>query len=454
MASKVRHNFKESALALLRGDWCNRVARRVSYWMGENGVDVVMPDTPSGNDPIKVRLNVTTAAQLLSGEMLSKGLLGRTNGVPFYLKPLLNVQATAIASLNVYLPTLTFTHGGTEYTVETGSGTGFVTLLSANTGWYRINGITTGDVYLVDDSTSSANRMKFATAKPTDTSKAYIHIGKVTFDSGTAKAEQYEHPMRGGVEFGGGGGGGGEGMVVPLAMRAVINSGQTAISQLEVYVPSLSMAFGHTDYTIETGTASGQLSAIGDGWYKINGITSGNVYLVDDSSTATSGVVTFKAKFSTSIPAANKLCHQVAAVSFNATAKVANIVQYPTVMGAVCGSCDMERISGANTNLHVWRSSTGGDNYPSGSVRGRDTQTWERDVTGTWKGDWADSTQTPSEVDTKPNGVRIQFVDRIERFDTEDVLYLRYAYFDKNGCLYKIDAEAEKCFMVRNVNFS
>lgn len=133
MASKVKHNFKESALALLRGDWCNRVGRRVSYWMGINGVDVTMPETPSENDPIKVGLNVPNAAKILAGEMLSKNLLGMgTGGTPPLTMNAAFDDSGTYTGLQVFLPSLTIGLFGAQWTI-----TG-VTAIAEASGWYNL----------------------------------------------------------------------------------------------------------------------------------------------------------------------------------------------------------------------------------------------------------------------------------------------------------------------------
>ena len=197
MASKVKHNFKESALALLRGDWCNRVARRVSYWMGCNGVDVSMPDMPSGNDPIKVGLNVPTAAKILAGEMLSKNLLGRTPTLPLTLKAILNSDNSAVNELRVYLPDTTVGFGRTDYPLRIGSNTGYLTAVTGDAGWYTINGITTGTIWLVDDSIEQTvngvvvrtPRAKFATAALGTANRLNTLVGQVSATGGVVQTE-------------------------------------------------------------------------------------------------------------------------------------------------------------------------------------------------------------------------------------------------------------------------
>lgn len=203
MASKVKHNFKESALALLRGDWCNRVARRVSYWMGINGIDVTMPETPSENNPIKVGLNVQNAARILAGEMLSKNLLGRTVVAPLSVRAVVKENDTGIDHLEVYLPSLTVHFGGTAYAVQTGTETGLVQAVEGD--WYKISGITTGTLYLVDASTTAGHsktyKAKFATAA-LSTLNALSHFTATVSWDGTAKVasvEQYAQVMGGEV---------------------------------------------------------------------------------------------------------------------------------------------------------------------------------------------------------------------------------------------------------------
>lgn len=178
MASKVRHNFKESALALLRGDWCNRVARRVSYWMGCNGVDVTMPDTPSGNDPIKVGLNVPTAAKILAGEMLSKNLLGLggNSSPPFTLSPQFD-ENNHYTGLSVFLPSLTVGLMGIKWTV-----TG-VTAITDSNGWYSLpSTVKSGTIGLklevVESGTTKTYRATFVASVPSNA--LFYKVGTVT----------------------------------------------------------------------------------------------------------------------------------------------------------------------------------------------------------------------------------------------------------------------------------
>jgi len=57
MASAIHHNFKDRALALLRGAWANRVARFCSYWCGQDGITVTIPENPSGSTPVRVGID-------------------------------------------------------------------------------------------------------------------------------------------------------------------------------------------------------------------------------------------------------------------------------------------------------------------------------------------------------------------------------------------------------------
>lgn len=301
-------------MALLRGDWCNRVARRVSYWMGENGIDVVMPDTPSGNNPIKVGMNVPTAAKILAGEMLSKNLLGTQE------------------------------------------------------------------------------------------------------------------------------------MRSPLKVKAVLNSKNTAVDHLEVYLPSLTVHFGNTAYKVQTGTETGLVQAVGDGWYKIFGITTGTLYLVDASTTSGNNK-TYKAKFATAaLTTLNALSHFTATVSWDATAKTAKVEQYAQVMGGDVRNSKPEHADQYNENLPV---NDGGSSTPHASYP-LDRTEWKRGETnkvyniGTEiEPNWV-TVQPPEKV-----GVKLQVVSRVQRVANRDIFFWRWAYFDKNGMLIKLGKE-EGCFFERN----
>lgn len=99
-----------------------------------------------------------------------------------------------------------------------------------------------------------------------------------------------------------------------------------------------------------------------------------------------------------------------------------------------------EHVTGANDNLK--KGTTAGDAIPSGATYARDTQSWTRDSTGTLN-------SSGGQTSAAYNGVNFLVVSRIERMAGTglDVLYLRTATFDKNGCLYNVSEESTKCFI-------
>ena len=74
MASALKHNFKDAAVALIRGAWANRVARFCSYLIGEDGIDVTLVENPEPNAPNRIRLNARTAAPRIYNAMLDLGI--------------------------------------------------------------------------------------------------------------------------------------------------------------------------------------------------------------------------------------------------------------------------------------------------------------------------------------------------------------------------------------------
>lgn len=71
-----------------------------------------------------------------------------------------------------------------------------------------------------------------------------------------------------------------------------------------------------------------------------------------------------------------------------------------------------------------------------------DTTEWQRGVsvmqTREDDGAWVDYTENG---ETFLTGIRMQVVSRVVRAYDTDYFFWRWAYFDKNGCLYKLSAE-------------
>lgn len=90
-----------------------------------------------------------------------------------------------------------------------------------------------------------------------------------------------------------------------------------------------------------------------------------------------------------------------------------------------------------NSGLKVTHTAYGSDTPWTTGEYPRDPYGWERDkATSGWQ--------------TGFSGVRLLCVTRIERNDDEDCFYTRFIYFDKNGCLMKIDPENTYVFREKN----
>lgn len=227
-----------------------------------------------------------------------------------------------------------------------------------------------------------------------------------------------------------------EGSTPPTMFKvaATLNSAGTAIASLQVYLPALSIRIGSTIYAIQQGTTTGYVNNGADGWYTIAGITSGTIYLVDCSTTASGGGTEYKAKFATTA-ITDKMCKAIASVAFSGdVATITQSVQGAMSLNGASGD-ETERVTGWNENL---KASSGGQSaVPSGD--GFDQTTWERGKTIQQKsngsGGWVDC--TPATL----TGIKLLVVSRIHRISGVNYHYYRWAYFDKNGMLVKLGPE-------------
>ena len=74
MASPIRSNLKEGAIAMIRGRMWNAVARICSYWASGRHITVRKPENPSPQSPITWDLDVRTAAPEIAHEFHAQDL--------------------------------------------------------------------------------------------------------------------------------------------------------------------------------------------------------------------------------------------------------------------------------------------------------------------------------------------------------------------------------------------
>lgn len=73
MASPIKSNYRTRAVAFVKGEVINAIARVCSHWASGNYVSVHKPENPSADDPIKWDLDVPRAAQAIVGEFDREG---------------------------------------------------------------------------------------------------------------------------------------------------------------------------------------------------------------------------------------------------------------------------------------------------------------------------------------------------------------------------------------------
>lgn len=74
MASPIRSDLKEGAIAMIRGRMWNAVARICSYWASGKHITVRKPENPSPQSPITWDLDVRTAAPEIAHEFHAQDL--------------------------------------------------------------------------------------------------------------------------------------------------------------------------------------------------------------------------------------------------------------------------------------------------------------------------------------------------------------------------------------------
>jgi len=173
MAYPIKSNFKDGAVAVIRGRLWNAVARVCSFWASGNYITVRKPEHPSGQTPIVWDLDCKAAAPAIAHEFYAQGLWPETD-YPLLLRAVLNAKGTTVTEVRIYLPGYNIFVDGESWTFDT-SGT---TAVTGASGWYKITGVTSGAVYLVESST--ANKFKVATAAPSDKTKFFVRVGAIS----------------------------------------------------------------------------------------------------------------------------------------------------------------------------------------------------------------------------------------------------------------------------------
>lgn len=237
----------------------------------------------------------------------------------------------------------------------------------------------------------------------------------------------------------------------PLTLKAILNSDQSAVSELRVYLPDTTVGFGRTDYPLRIGSDTGYLTAVNGeaGWYTINGITTGTIWLVDDSIEQTvNGVVvrTPRAKFATAaLGTANRLNTLVGQVIYTSGADAAVIVQTEPLRKGWLGDCEGEHDGQTAIDITL---TTNANDLAIFQQEGHrlNTDTWQRGVTGLAKVTVNGDSQTLTAVqDADGNqplcGTKIRCFTRVIRAVDIDWFVYRELEFDKNGCLRSISAE-------------
>lgn len=235
--------------------------------------------------------------------------------------------------------------------------------------------------------------------------------------------------------------------VAPFTIQPVTTTSGSTVSldYWKVYLPLQNVHLGRTTYALHIGTGTGEATSLGDGWYKINGITSGWIYLVEDSTSTTDGAKNYRVKFGQARVGANLFSHPIANVSFSDG--VATITQ--NALGLSHGIVTPEIEHDGTSALDI-RGTTSSSDSRSGFISAShvlSTKTWTRGSSKLQKN--TGNTDNPTWVDVKDSsgntqncGVKLLCVGRVVRVANYcDYMTLREATFDKNGMLRTVGAE-------------
>ena len=238
-----------------------------------------------------------------------------------------------------------------------------------------------------------------------------------------------------------------EPVVAPFTVQPVTSTSGSTVSldYWKIYLGSATLGFGRTDYALHTGTSTGEATDLGGGWYKINGITSGTLYIVEDSTTTSDGAKNYRVKFATSPVGANLLSHFVATLAFSDG--VATITQVPLPLQGYAGTGETEHDGTAALDIRGTTSSSDSRSDFISASHVLSTKTWTRGSSKLQKN--TGTTDNPTWVDVKDSsnntqdcGVKLLCVGRVVRVaNYVDYMTLREATFDKNGMLRSVGAE-------------
>lgn len=209
MAYPIKHDYKDGAIAVIRGRVWNAVARICSYWASGNYITIRKPENPSGQTPIVWDLDCIAAAPEIAHEFHAQDLWDH-NVYPFALRVILNSAKTAVSAVRIFLPGTCARINGVTCSFDTSK----FTAVNGEAGWFKVVGFTGGNLWLVEKSTNSGNsgaasddddddddethELTVAATAPTD--GIGFFVGSVSFSSGVATVAQN---LCGGVNYGG-----------------------------------------------------------------------------------------------------------------------------------------------------------------------------------------------------------------------------------------------------------
>lgn len=224
---------------------------------------------------------------------------------------------------------------------------------------------------------------------------------------------------------------GGEG-VLPFAVRTVTTGSGSAVtlSEIRVYLPSLTVNLSGQDWQIATGSSAGAVSAItGEtGWYKVNGVQEGTLWLCLKRTDGAGGAITYGAKFKAgTLSTEDGIGYQVAVVSANGAVvqmrqPIAGRFTENSGNSTYLGAAKFYNGASATDNT----SKMPNDGIPTGDARfALKTDTWH--------------------FGEGHNGCQLLVISRIEEDDpknpAEHYLYFRPATVSETGMVTDIGAE-------------
>lgn len=159
--------------------WFNRVAAFLNNLCGDGIICVNRPDEPLPDRPVSLSLNL----QGLRDKFVP---MLDFRAIPFTLKPIMN--GDNIVSIAVFMPSTTVKYIGDSYSMASSAATA-----TQPTGWYIINGITNGTIY-INRNNANTSEWSFGTSEATGTNMWSVKIGSV---SSSGVVTQFPVSMRG-----------------------------------------------------------------------------------------------------------------------------------------------------------------------------------------------------------------------------------------------------------------